>query len=351
MCDDCPNYNPVSFKILIIKLDAMGDVLRTTAILPALKRKYPDSHVTWITKKAAADIFKNLNSVDRVLFIEDPLLNTVLSVERFDFCIHPDASPASAALFTLANAKVKRGFGLNEKGKVIPFNNEAVDWFEMGAFDQLKKRNTKTYQQIIHEIVGLDYYKDEIQINLSKEEFEQKNKLYEKYGLSKYDFVLGLNTGAGSRWQFKQWRLDGYIELIEKIKQNYNAAILLYGGSEEVERNLMLTTRFPDLIDTGTNNSLRQFFTRLDLADIIITGDTLALHTSAALKKHIICLFGPTSHTEIEDYGRITKIYPDMECLVCYKMRCDFSPNCMELISAEMVFAALKNSLKEIGKN
>ena len=50
-CDDCNYYNPVDFKILIIKLDATGDVLRTTSILPALKREYPKSHITWLTKK------------------------------------------------------------------------------------------------------------------------------------------------------------------------------------------------------------------------------------------------------------------------------------------------------------
>ncbi|MFH1195165.1 MAG: glycosyltransferase family 9 protein [bacterium] len=351
MCDDCPNFSELNFKILIIKLDATGDVLRTTAILPALKRKYPDSHITWLTKKSSSDIFKNNDAVDRVLAVEDAVTNAILSVERFDLCIHPDASPTSAALFSLANAKTKKGFGLSERGKVIPFNNEAIEWFEMGAFDQLKKKNTKTYQQIIHEIIGLDYNRDEIQIFLSQDELNTKETFSQKHDLQKYDFVLGLNTGAGSRWQFKQWRLDGYIELIEKVKREFNAAVLLYGGPEEVERNLMLTSRFPDLIDTGTDNTLRQFFAKVDLCDIMITGDTLALHTAAALKKQIICLFGPTSSNEIEDYGRITKIFPEMDCLVCYKMRCDFSPNCMDLITVDMVFEALQNSLKQNGKN
>ena len=36
-CDSCPYYKPINFKILIIKLDAVGDVLRTTSILMPLK--------------------------------------------------------------------------------------------------------------------------------------------------------------------------------------------------------------------------------------------------------------------------------------------------------------------------
>jgi ADP-heptose:LPS heptosyltransferase len=78
---------------------------------------------------------------------------------------------------------------------------------------------------------------------------------------------------------------------------------------------------------------------------VLITGDTLALHVSGGLGIFTVCLFGPTSSAEIEDYGLIKKITPDMNCLVCYKNTCDLKPNCMELITTDMVFAAVKNIL------
>src|ERR1051326_4629461 len=57
-------------KILIIKLDAMGDVLRTTSILPSLKKKFPESHLTWITKKASLKILENNPLIDKILTID-----------------------------------------------------------------------------------------------------------------------------------------------------------------------------------------------------------------------------------------------------------------------------------------
>ena len=36
LCDQCPYFRPFQTKILIIKRGAMGDVLRTTALLPGL---------------------------------------------------------------------------------------------------------------------------------------------------------------------------------------------------------------------------------------------------------------------------------------------------------------------------
>jgi ADP-heptose:LPS heptosyltransferase len=348
MCDNCNYYSPVVYKILIIKLEAIGDVLRTTSILHAIKQKYPNSHITWLTKYSSKEIFMNNPFVDSLLFYEEPDLNSRLSTEVFDLLLHPDASPPSAAIASAAIAKEKRGYVLNNLGKVIPMDDRGIEWLEMGAFDQLKKANKKTYQQIIHEILGLDYRKGEIIINLDDNELEYKDKFYRNNNLDKFHYLIGINTGASHRWRFKQWRFDGYEELISLLSKRDDTCVLLYGGSEEEEANLILKTKFPNVIDTGCDNSLREFFALADLSDIMITGDTMALHAATALGKKVICLFGPTSSNEIEDYGRIKKVSPEMDCLICYKQDCDFVPNCMDLISAEMIHGVIKNTIEEI---
>jgi len=343
MCDDCSNYKPIGFKILIIKFDAVGDVMRTTSLLHALKKKYPQSHITWFTKKNAQPIFFNNPLVDEVLVLEDSGTVPKLLALDFDLLIHPDASAQSGAFAAWVKAIDKKGFYLNLKGKIQPFNEAAVEWLELGAFDQKKKVNQKSYQQILHEICGLDYEKGEIVLCLHEDEKKFASEFSVKYNLKKFKLIVGLNTGAGSRWQYKQWGVQQFVHLIERIKEYSNdIGILLYGGEDEKERNSFLAEKFPSVIDTGSNNSLRQFFALVELSDVFVTGDTLGLHAATALDKKIVCLFGPTSSNEIEDYGRITKITPPLDCLVCYKMRCDYSPTCMDLISVEMVFDALK---------
>lgn len=345
-CDDCEYYSPIKFKILIIKLDAVGDVLRTTSILTALKQKYPNSQVTWLTRRNAKDIFINNNLVDNVLSFESFDLVSRLTTEVFDLLIHPDASPVSSSLAAITKAKVKKGFVLNHLGQVIPVDNDAIEWLEMGAFDEFKKKNRKTYQQIIHEIAGLDFNNGEIIINLIDDELAFKNQFYATHNLQKYKTIIGLNTGASKRWQLKQWRFDGFKELISKLQRNKDIGILLFGGEDEVDRNNELMKLFPTVVNTGSNNSLRQFFSLMDIPDIVLTGDTLALHTATALKKKVICFFGPTSSAEIEDYGRVKKISPEMDCLVCYKPECDFKPNCMDLISSDMIYTEIIRMLE-----
>ena len=350
MCNNCNYFSPVGFKILIIKFDAVGDVLRTTSILHAIKEKYPSSHITWVTKKASKDILVNNNFVDRILLYEDPELNAILHTETFDILFHPDTSPISSAFAAVVNAKIKKGFILNELGRIVPVDEHGIEWIEMGAFDQLKKANKKTYQQIIHEVLGLDYKKGQIIINLNDKEKSFGNAFRKKFNLDKYDVLIGINTGASPRWRFKQWRTNGFEELISILTKRSNTAVLLYGGKGEEERNLQLKANYDNVIDTGGNNTLREFFALVNVCDIMLTGDTMALHAATALNKRVVCYFGPTSFNEIEDYGRIKKVTPDMDCLVCYKQECDFIPNCMDNISSDMIISKIDESVEELRK-
>ncbi len=64
--DGCKDNLSIGTRILIINLDAMGDILMTTAQLPALKRKYPESTIYWVTLKNAVKLLYNNQYVYQV---------------------------------------------------------------------------------------------------------------------------------------------------------------------------------------------------------------------------------------------------------------------------------------------
>ncbi|MEK7814122.1 MAG: hypothetical protein AAB296_10210, partial [Candidatus Desantisbacteria bacterium] len=160
-CAACQYYEKIIFKILIIKIDAVGDVLRTTCLLHGLKEKYQNSHITWLTKKNAVELFENNKLVDTVLNCS-PESFVQIQLEKYDLIINVDAAPLSAQLAMLAKGDKKIGFGYDERGFVYPFNEEAQKWFEMGLFDDVKRANTQSYQSIILDICGLNSSKHEI---------------------------------------------------------------------------------------------------------------------------------------------------------------------------------------------
>lgn len=347
-CDNCNYYKPKGVKILIIKLDALGDVLRTTSILQGLKETYPDSYIYWLTRKNAISLFENNHYVDEVYPVENiESIQQLLPIE-FDLVINLDPSKISSALCFNFKSKVKKGFGLNEDGCVYPLNKEAEPWFEMGAFDDLKKANKRTYQEIMLEICGIKTKNFDIIINLDEEELNFAKEFLKSRNIDKTKKILGINAGASPRWELKKWTDENFEKLIREVLDKTDYYIFLYGSLIEKERMEKLETINPlRIISTGYNNNLREFFALLNLSDVVLTGDTLAMHAAAALKKKVVALFGPTSSAEIEDYGRIIKVIPQLDCLVCYKMKCDFKPNCMESIYPEQVFEIIIKQMSE----
>lgn len=213
----------------------------------------------------------------------------------------------------------------------------------MGTFDDLKRRNKKSYQDLMLEIIGLPGAAHGYVFELTEEERARGRVHLQQLGIDFSLPVVGLNTGAGHRWQLKQWREEGYVELIERLARKHSAQFVLLGGPEERERNERLIARsWVPLIDSGGDNPVRHFAAILAACNMVVVGDTLAMHLSLALGRPTIALFGPTSAAEIEMYGIGEKVVPRMECLACYKPSCDFVPNCMDLISTDMVEAAVE---------
>jgi ADP-heptose:LPS heptosyltransferase len=345
-CSACPYFSPAGEKILIIKLGAMGDILRTTPILTGLKEKYPDARITWITGRGLSQLLSNIDILDLVLEVSTESSAYISAVE-FDIVLSLDPSIEGGALAENTKSKIKKGFGVDSSGKLYPFDKDSKEWYLTGIFDGLKKKNTRTYQSFASQIAQIPSENYEIILNLTDKEKAFGRKFLEDKHIPKGKPIVGLNTGAGGRWKLKKWTREGFLELAKLIERNLHASVLIFGGPLEKERNDWLMKNVSgDIFNTGTNNTPREFLSLLDLCDAVVTGDTFAMHGAAGLKKKTIALFGPTSSSEIELYGRGIKITAPMDCLCCYKEDCSKKPNCMELIKPQAVYEAVKKTLQ-----
>ena len=100
----CKENIPIGTKILIINLDAMGDVLMTTAQLPALKRRFPESTIYWITLINAAPLLLNNPFVDHI-YTFDVASILILQQMKFEYVLNVDKSQQSCALLDTIPAK------------------------------------------------------------------------------------------------------------------------------------------------------------------------------------------------------------------------------------------------------
>lgn len=343
-CLDCPYHSPVETRILIIKLGAMGDVLRTTSILPTLYHRFKKPHVTWITRKESLELLSNNPYIDSILETSPDGLAR-LQVETFDLVINPETSKESAALASIVRGR-KKGFGLSPRGAVFPYNSKAKELFHMGLFDDVKKENRRTYEQLICQLSDLPYERTPPILTLTSDEIREGKEFLIRNRLTEKKPIIGINTGGGTRWPLKRWTTEGFMKLGKKLTRQRRLQVLLFGGPAEKEINRRLSSQLgKTVMDTGCSNPPRRFASLLNLCDVLVTGDSLALHIGLALQKRMVVLLGPTSAAEVDLYGLGRKITAEMDCLCCYRQICHKSPNCMESISVDTVDQFIEEQL------
>ncbi len=343
MCAEChDDYDPIRHRVLILKLAAVGDVLRTTSLLPAIHRRWPGAHITWVTAPSAVPLFAGNPLVDRVVGFTGGVPLEV-ATERYDVVLNPDASVETCALAHTAQAGEHFGFGFDpERAVAVPLGAGAETWFALGLHDDAKRANRRTYQDLVADVLQLDYRREPPILELTDTEREKGRELRQAHPPAAGRCVIGLNTGAGTRWRFKRWTEAGMTELVRRVSSDGHRVFLL-GGPDEVERNARLLHATGDAaVHTGCENDLRTFAGIVDACDLLVTGDTLAMHMGVARGKPVVALFGPTSSHEIELFDRGERLVSDVPCLVCYLPDCDVAPNCMESLSIDTVSAAVQ---------
>ncbi|MBL8722408.1 MAG: glycosyltransferase family 9 protein [Planctomycetes bacterium] len=345
-CDTCTDYAPIQHRVLMVKLAATGDVLRTTAFLPAIHQTWPHAKVTWLTRAGAAGLFAGNPLVDEVLVAEDGLTAARLGTETFDVVLCPDADPEAAALAAFAKGRQRRGYVRDASGRVVALGPGAAAWLEMGLRDDLKRQNRSTYQSLVAAVLGFDpaLVREPI---LEPNAGDRQRAAALVAGFPGSGPLVGLNTGAGGRWAYKQWTLANQVEFL-RLCATAGLRVVLLGGPEEVQRHRELVAAVPggSVCDGGNQHSFGGFAALVERCAVVVTGDSFAVHVAAARKVPAVVLFGPTSAAEIELYGRGEKLVPPgFECLCCYLPRCDKVPHCQAGIAPQAVFAAVQRWL------
>lgn len=326
-CDKCSYYSSFSKSIVIIKLGAAGDVIRTTPLITKIKQEYPGSEIVWIT------YFPELvpSIVDTVIKFD--LKNLLwLSAASFDIVYNLDKDKEAIYLAELINAKIKKGF-LVKEGKCYPADNDAIYKWKTGIWDDLTRVNKKSYPQEIFEICGFNFNKEKYILD--------KPIKFKTIGFNRKYPKIGLNTGCGMRWPTRIWPDEYWIELAKKLKRS-NFEVVLLGGQDEHLKNLKIASM------SGASYfgyfPINQFVSLVNECKLVVTGVTMALHIAIGLKKRIVLLNNVFNRNEFELYGLGEIVEPKLECLACYKQKCKIK--CMEMVKPERIYNSCKKLLK-----
>lgn len=323
-------------KIIIIKLGAKGDVVRTLPILPAIKEKYPDSEIIWVTKPESKEV------VGRSKYVADVRVLPYTPGEEFDVLYNFDIDEEAGKLASEIKAKDKFGFYFDEDYPSA-FNLAAEYYLNTIFDDEFKKINKKTYQQMMFESAELEYgphYQHPLELTEADKQYAET--FIKENGINT-EKLIGIHIGASPRWPSKEWSEEKIKEFITKAKASGNN-VILFAGPDDIEKQNRLIEGLKkegEVYANDPGNTFWEFASLVDRCEKMVCSDSLSLHVALALKKPTACLFFCTSHHEIEDYGILKKIIsPKLEEFFPERMD-EYDEDLVNSISVDEVLEAI----------
>jgi heptosyltransferase-2 len=315
-------------RILIVKLGAAGDVIRTTPLLRKFREEMPHAEIVWLTHYPD---FVPTGWVDRVLtWKSDNLL--WLQHRTFDLAINLDKDREALAFFAGVQATQKMGYLPDRFGKCRPADSLAVPKWLTGLFDDISMNNRLSYPQEVFAICHREFTGEKYILDLAEPA--------PRFDLPTDRPIIGLNTGCGGRWTTRLWGRDNWIKLAKLLWTNGYFPLLL-GGPDEDSLNQEIEANSPAGY-LGTM-SLKNFMHLMNTTSAVVTSVTMAMHLAIGLEKPLILLNNIFNRYEFELYGKGEVLEPDKPCLCCYRSTCP--EECLSTVTPEQVFAAIQRQL------
>lgn len=255
-------------KTLVLKLNATGDVVRTTTLLRCL-----EGEVTWVTAGSNVPLLEGVSANLKCLGW-DAREQAVQA--NYDLLVNLEDEPEVAAFATTVRHKQLFGAYLDGQEDVA-YTDDSRQWFDLSLIsrfgreqaDVLKLQNRRTYQELIFEGLGWT--------------FRGERYLLPMGPAGPLGGDVAISDVAGPVWPMKNWAC--YSELKAEL--------------ERAGLRVNVLPRRPTLLE--------------HLADVrghrcLVSGDSLPMHLALGSGVPCVTLFNCTSPWEIYDYGLQTKI-------------------------------------------
>jgi lipopolysaccharide heptosyltransferase I len=353
---------------LVIRLGAIGDVLRTLPAIVAWQRASPGTRFTWLVEPAAASLLRGHPALAEVLVFERGLfaaagrprprswgeglialarLRSRLRRADFELVVDFHGILKSAVFARMTEAPVRIGFGRGagkEGSHRFYTHHFTPSRADLNRVDRARELVTA---------LGVPF-DPEIAYRLPVTAEHRRRGRILSSGLRELNHLSGpkivIHPGSSPATAYKRWHLNGYVGLVEALVERLGARVLLTWGPGERETVELIAGRVRvPLAVAGQTASLLDLAAVFSVCDLYIGGDTGPMHLAAAVATPVVAIFGPTHPGVNAPRGvPFRLVRRPRACSPCRKRSCQ-SRSCLETIGWRQVFAAVSELLAEPG--
>ncbi len=360
--------------VLVVRLDAIGDVVLTSPLLRELRRTLPQAWITLVVQPSVYNLVELCPHVNEVLTFDVntrgrkhatliqywralKLAATCLWRRRFDLAINPRSGEDSYRgnlLSYLSGARWRVGYSVHllRDGPLQPdpcFERLLTQPLRDSADQHEVQHNLDTLRAI-----GCRVESERLELWLSEDDRRFADQLLSDEKMRGPTAILGICLGAGA--QHRIWPLSNFAKVAAWFIEHFSGYVVSVGGIKEYRMAELLRQELGSRVIniTGTT-SLRQTAAVLSCCSVYLGNDAGPLHIATAMKVPVVEISPHPrsgSRTQVNSpvrfgpWGKLSMVlqpdHPLPPCEDCCQSR---EPHCITQVQVENVQSAIEELL------
>ncbi len=347
------HYDPQKIrKILILRLDGIGDVVISSAALREIRRGFPGAEITLVVGPWAKQIAECIPFYDR-LIVHDSFLFSLFRGNR-KFIPHKELN------FIKELRKNKYDLGIDLRGDLLSI----IPLFLSGAplrfakdtrgggfllthvvqWNREKTTHEKDKALRLVESLGVEIRNRDTELHIPQTDADYVTSYLAQKGVKASDNVVTIAPRALYPW--RSWRPERFARVARSIAKKFNGKIILIGSHDD--KNVLESISAQTggkAINSAGDLSLGQAAALIGRSTVFIGHDSGLIHIAAALQTPMIQLFGPGEPEKFGYTGEKNIILMKTDCPYhpCSQRSCKYKEGwCMDNISIDDVIKAFE---------
>jgi predicted lipopolysaccharide heptosyltransferase III len=349
-------------RILLLRLRLIGDVVFTTPIIRALRRRHTDAHIAYLVEPPAAPVLRGNPHLDQVIvaprrrgaarLLDDLALAGRLRRERFDIAIDLHGGPRAAWLTRASGAPMRIGYDMGWRS--------AIYTHRVRRSPDLFPRHSVLNQWDLLAPLGIGDCtpeQDPVEMTEDAAAAARVRQRLDAAGIHDGHRLVVVHVSAGN--EFRRWPEDAFCSMIAGLaERDANCRVIVASGPSDAEAAARVATTArsrltrPESLPPLLEWDLNELHALVARAAVYIGGDSGPLHVASTTGTPIVALLGPTLPDRSRPW-RASRLRAEMvdagplSCRPCDQRRCipgDF--RCLTRITPEQVLAAVERVLR-----
>jgi lipopolysaccharide heptosyltransferase II len=358
-----PAFHPT--RILIIRLDLIGDLVLSMVLVRVLRRTYPQAELDLISVPASARVIEGDPDVTllpgydpnvwrrpqallrRENWRELQTLLRQLRGREYDLAISVFGRWASI-LAALSGARRTLGFRRES------FAGLLTDGVAGGHWAPAERKHEVDYcLELARAAGGIVQATDRWScLYVQQQSLQEIEHILQAHGVQPGPPLIACHVSA-TNGQSKRWPVPYWALLLDRLVREEGAVVVLSGAPADRPLVEKITARMCEqAVNLVGQTSLTQLAALLKRADLLISGDSGPMHMAGAVGTPLVAIHGPTDPALSGPLSQQAVILrSDIWCSPCYQARdtadCRFfTTQCMKDIGPAQVLAAVRGQLQ-----